>query len=118
MGRSVSHRQWSIGEKRMLILFLFKYRREMNPFQSLIDARLIDLEDAGGSGLQHERGEKMGLRAREVALPLRQEGMRAGLLELWRRNELWKDRILEEIPTDESGDGLEQHLRKMNKGAP
>lgn len=118
MGRSVSHRQWSTGEKRMLILFLFKYRREMNPFQSLIDARLIDLEDAGGWGLQHERGEKMGLREREVALPLRQEGMRAGLLELWRRNELWKDRILEEIPTDESGDGLEQHLRRMNRGAP
>ena len=54
----------------------------MNPFQSLIDARLIDLEDEGGWGLQHERGEKMGLRERELALPLRQEGMRAGLLEL------------------------------------
>ena len=77
---SVSHSQWSTGEKKMLILFLFKYRREMNPFQSLIDARLIDLEDEGGWALRHERGEKMGLRERE--LPLRQEGMRAELLEL------------------------------------
>ena len=49
---SVSHSQWSTGEKKMLILFLFKYRREMNPFQSLIDARLIDLEDEGGWGWQ------------------------------------------------------------------
>jgi len=79
---SVSHSQWSTGEKKMLILFLFKYRREMNPFQSLIDARLIDLEDEGGWGLRHERGEKMGLRERELTLPLRQEGMRAELLEL------------------------------------
>lgn len=71
---SVSHRQWSTREKKMLILFLFKYRREMNPFQSLIDARLVDLEDEGGWGLQHERGEKMSLQKRELALPVETGG--------------------------------------------
>ena len=48
---------------------------------------------------------------------MRQEGKRAGLVKLWRRKELWKDRILREVPADESSEGLEQHLRGMNRGA-
>lgn len=64
----------------------------------LDEARSLRNQEAGG--LQSERGKKTGLREREVALPLRQEGKRAGLVRPRRRKELWKDRILREVPSE------------------
>lgn len=48
---------------------------------------------------------------------MRQEGKCAGLVRLWRRKELWKDRILREVPSDENGEGLQWHLRGMVRGS-
>lgn len=52
-----------------------------------------------------------------MALPLRQEGKKVPLVRLWRKQELWKDRILRKVPADEHGEELERHLRGMERGA-
>lgn len=38
---------------------------------------------------------------------MRQEGKWAGWVRLWRKKELWKDRILREVPSDENDEGLQ-----------